>query len=78
MTCSQLKAVVSFKKRKGDAAIPSKKELLVKRFNETYQRVDLNLNEWLEQNRVSFADEEGCALVETKDIPSEETDRLLL
>jgi hypothetical protein len=45
----ELKAVVKWKKRKGDNAIPSTKALLLQRYLETIQRPDLTLAQFLEE-----------------------------
>ncbi len=45
----ELKAVVKWKKRKGDNAIPSTKALLLQRYVETSQRPDLTLAQFLDE-----------------------------
>jgi hypothetical protein len=50
MINSELKAVVKWKKRKGDDAIPSTKPLLVQRCTETMERIDQTLVQFLEEN----------------------------
>jgi hypothetical protein len=47
---AELKAVVKWKKRKGDAAIPSTKTVLLERYLETINRPDLTLAQFLEGN----------------------------
>jgi hypothetical protein len=47
---AKLKAVVKWKKRKGDAAIPSTKSLLLQRYLVTIQRIDLTLEQFLEES----------------------------
>jgi hypothetical protein len=47
---AELKAVVKWKKRKGDAAIPSTKSLLLQRYVETINRPDLTLAQFLEDS----------------------------
>jgi hypothetical protein len=49
MFIAELKAVVKWKKRKGDKAIPSTKALLLQRYNETIERTDLTLTQFLEE-----------------------------
>jgi hypothetical protein len=49
MFTRELKAVVKWKKRKGDAAIPSTKPPLLQRYLETIQRPDLTLAQFLEE-----------------------------
>jgi hypothetical protein len=44
---ADLKAIVHFKKRKGDAAVPSLKPLLKQRYDETHERLDLTLVQFL-------------------------------
>jgi hypothetical protein len=46
---------VKWKKRKGDAAIPSTKPLLLQRYLETIQHPDLTLAQFLEET-----DMQGC------------------
>ena len=55
MLIAELKAVVKWKKRKGDNAIPSTKTLLLVRYMETVGRIDLTLAQFLEENGV-----QGC------------------
>ena len=55
MVIAELKAVVKWKKRKGDSAISSTKTLLVVRCLETIQRPDLTLAQFLEENGM-----QGC------------------
>jgi hypothetical protein len=50
MVNSELKAVVKWKKRKGDDAIPSTKPLLLQRYSETMERMDQTLAQYLEEN----------------------------
>ena len=50
MTGAQLKAVVTFKKRKGDRAIPAKKEHILERYLDTHERTDLSMEKWLSEN----------------------------
>ena len=50
MINSELKAVVKWKKRKGDDAIPSTKPLLMQRYSETMERSDQTLAQFLEEN----------------------------
>jgi hypothetical protein len=50
MLISELKAVVKWKKRKGDNAIPSTKTLLLQRYLETIDRRDLTLAQFLDDN----------------------------
>ena len=52
MLIAELKAVVKWKKRKGDNAIPSTKPLLLQRYVDTIQRMDLTIAQFLE--------EQGC------------------
>jgi len=52
MLSTELKAIVKWKKRKGDGAIPSSKALLLKRYLETMSRSDLTLAQFLEENGV--------------------------
>ena len=52
MFIAELKAVVKWKKRKGDNAIPSTKPLLLQRYVQTIERMDLTLAQFLE--------EQGC------------------
>ena len=77
MTNAQLKAVVSFKKCKGDAVIPSKEEFLIKRFNETHLCPDLDLQGWLEQCGMPKSDDSSPS-EDLDDIMMEEEDCLLL
>jgi hypothetical protein len=49
MFIAELKAVVKWKKRKGDNAIPSTKALLLQRYVETSQRPDLTLAQFLDE-----------------------------
>jgi hypothetical protein len=49
MFIAELKAVVKWKKRKGDNAIPSTKTLLLDRYLETIKRPDLSLAQFLEE-----------------------------
>ena len=44
---SELKAIVHFKKRKGDAAVPSLKAQLKQRYDETKDRPELTLKQFL-------------------------------
>jgi hypothetical protein len=46
-TIPQLKAIVHFKKRKGDAAVPTLKGTLKQRYDETNDRPDLTLIQFL-------------------------------
>ena len=50
MINSELKAIVKWKKRKGDDAIPSTKPLLIQRYSETMERPDQTLEQFLEEN----------------------------
>jgi hypothetical protein len=50
MINSELKAVVKWKKRKGDDAIPSTKPLLIQRCTDTMERIDQTLTQFLEEN----------------------------
>lgn len=45
-----LKAVITFKKRKGDAPLPNKKEGLVEQYQKIHECSDLQLNKWLSKN----------------------------
>jgi hypothetical protein len=56
MINSELKAVVKWKKRKGDDAIPSTKPLLLQRYSETMERLDLTLAQFLEENGMQHSD----------------------
>ena len=49
MTNKQLLAVIKFKKRKIDQAIPTVKKLLIERYNSTYKRCDMTFNESLSE-----------------------------
>jgi hypothetical protein len=49
MFTRELKTVVKWKKRKGDAALPSTKPLLLQRYYETLHRPDLTLAQYLEE-----------------------------
>jgi hypothetical protein len=49
MFMAELKAVVKWKKRKGDNAIPSTKTLLLERYLETIECPDLTLAQFLEE-----------------------------
>jgi len=42
-----IKPLVVWKKRKGDKAVPTKHDLLLKRWHETKQRADLSLEDFL-------------------------------
>jgi hypothetical protein len=53
---AELKAVVKWKKRKGDVRIPSTKTLLLQRYLETIQRIDLTLEQFLEESGMP----QGC------------------
>ena len=55
MLIAELKAVVKWKKRKGDNAIPSMKMLLLQRYLETVGWTNLTLAQFLEENGV-----QGC------------------
>ena len=55
MVNPDLKAVVKWKKRKGDSAIPSTKALLLQRYAETVEQSDLTLEQFLEESCV-----QGC------------------
>jgi hypothetical protein len=50
MVNSEIKALVKWKKRKGDDAIPSTKSLLLQRYRETMERRDQTLAQFLEEN----------------------------
>lgn len=52
MIITELKAIVKWKKRKGDDAIPSSKPLLLQRYLQTVGRLDLTLDQFLEENGV--------------------------
>lgn len=45
----QLRCLVMWKKRKGDKACPTQKQDLIQRFNETYHRHDLTLEQHLKE-----------------------------
>jgi len=47
LTSAELKAVVLWKKRKGDKALPTTKALLLEQFDETIDRPDLTVAEFL-------------------------------
>jgi hypothetical protein len=57
MINSELKAVVKWKKRKGDDVIPSTKPLLIQRCVETMEHMDQTLAQFLEEN--GFQHQEG-------------------
>jgi hypothetical protein len=60
MVNSELKALVKWKKRKGDDAIPSTKPLLMQRFSETMERIDQTLAKYLEENGLAqYLEENG-------------------
>ncbi len=56
MVNSDLKALVKWKKRKGDEAIPSTKPLLLVRYAETIDRSDLTLAQFLEENGMQHSE----------------------
>ena len=47
MNNDELKAVVRFKKRKGDDAMPTTKTDLINRYNATVARLDLSLGAYI-------------------------------
>ena len=50
-----LKPLCSYKKRKGDKAIPTKRDELVERYISTKSRPDINLEEWLRTKTTLFS-----------------------
>ena len=54
MVNSELKAVVKWKKRKGDDAIPSTKALLMQRCSETIEHMDPTLAQYLKENGLQY------------------------
>ena len=50
-----LKPLCSYKKRKGDKAIPTKRDELVERYISTKSRQDMNLEEWLHSSTTLFS-----------------------
>ena len=50
-----LKPLCSYKKRKGDRAIPTKRDELVEQYVSTKSRPDMNLEEWLRTKTTLFS-----------------------
>ena len=50
-----LKPLCSCKKKKGDKAVPTKRDELVERYISTKSRQDMNLEEWLRSRTTLFS-----------------------